>query len=205
MIKAVFTRHAFDRVEERLKITEVEVARILDSGETIPLMQEPGTHRLHLLFYSKADEQCFVAIQDQRDGTVVTILPPDFVNRYRVSLEVISDLMNPRSVVPRNSLSTKIDHSVSCYIFLLYFRSKNSETRRRQKIRIAVSDFPADISLPGLLLDDPRSRSRIAMEVQRHIQPWEILDGVSVRAKRLSPEPLDISKFDPGAITFQTS
>lgn len=76
-----FSRHAFDRVEERLTIPKAEVAAILDSGEAVPIGSETGSSRLHRLFYSIPDDTCFVAVQDERSGTVVTVLPVDYHER----------------------------------------------------------------------------------------------------------------------------
>ncbi len=73
-----FTRHAFQRVHERLSLLPGEVATLLDYDLAVNIGVERNGHRLHRLFYSPPDRCCFVAVQDERDGTVVTILPLDY-------------------------------------------------------------------------------------------------------------------------------
>jgi hypothetical protein len=55
-----------------------EVADILDWDLVVKIGEEKGTRRIHRLFYSQDDYQCFVAIQDEKTKTVVTILPVDY-------------------------------------------------------------------------------------------------------------------------------
>jgi len=73
-----FTRHAFIRVHERLGLPVQDVATILQTKRTLPLGHEVGTTRGHELFFSAPDNQCFVAVVDENDGTVITILPLDY-------------------------------------------------------------------------------------------------------------------------------
>lgn len=73
---ARLTRHARERIGDRLSTAPDEVAAILDHDLAVLLGADSG--RLHRLFFSPSDEQCFVAIQDQENGDVVTILPLDY-------------------------------------------------------------------------------------------------------------------------------
>lgn len=73
-----FSRHAFERIAKRTKLTCEEIARILDRKLTINTGRKPGFNRDHLLFYSSPDDDFFVAIQDSLTGTVVTVLPLDY-------------------------------------------------------------------------------------------------------------------------------
>lgn len=86
---ARFSRHALDRVQERLTATRVEVAALLNTGLFVPIGGEPGSHRTHRLFHSQRDRTSFVAVQDERDGTVVTVLPIDYHDlcAWQVSVE----------------------------------------------------------------------------------------------------------------------
>jgi len=73
-----FSRHAFERVLERLTLEPDEVAELLDWRLVVPIGEEKGSGRVHLLFYSEPDRLCFVAVQDRFSKTVITILPIDF-------------------------------------------------------------------------------------------------------------------------------
>ena len=77
-MKTSYTRHAWSRVLSRLSLTPAEVADLLDWNLSVAIGIESGTGRVHRLFFSAPDGMCFVAVQDQANGAVVTVLPVDF-------------------------------------------------------------------------------------------------------------------------------
>ena len=83
--QASFTTHAFDRVRSRLSLTTVDVADLLDSDRVILIGREKNSSRIHRLFYSKPDGYCFVAVQDEETGEVVTVMPADYRKAFAVS------------------------------------------------------------------------------------------------------------------------
>ena len=78
-----FTRHAWVRVRNRLSLTPIEVAAILNYDLAIPIGEESG--RTHKLFFSPPDDMCFVAVQDEMAGAIVTVLPLDYHSSWTVS------------------------------------------------------------------------------------------------------------------------
>ena len=70
--------HALDRLDSRLSLIPKQVVEILESGKIVPIGTETGKTRTHYLFYSIPDRQCFVAVIDDKDGTVITVLPEDY-------------------------------------------------------------------------------------------------------------------------------
>ena len=78
-----FSRNAFSRVLERLSLTPEEVKTILDEGRCLPIGSE-NIKREHILFYSEPDNFYFVAVFDVETGTIITILPVDYHNKWRV-------------------------------------------------------------------------------------------------------------------------
>lgn len=80
-----FTKHAFDRVGERLWLTPAEIATIIETEQYIRIGEEKN--RVHKVFYSKPDRQCFVAIHDERAhlNEIVTVLPLDYHHRWEIS------------------------------------------------------------------------------------------------------------------------
>jgi len=82
-----YSDHAFDRVKERLSLTDTDVLKILEKELYVLVGDETGSNRRHCLFYSYPDSCCFVAIQDKKDGTIITVLPVNYHNRWKVSLE----------------------------------------------------------------------------------------------------------------------
>lgn len=71
-----FTRHAWARVLDRLSLAPAEVATLLDYELAVPIGSRGRT--CHRLFYSAPDRQCFVAVQDEENGAVLTVLPIDY-------------------------------------------------------------------------------------------------------------------------------
>lgn len=81
--------HAIERLEERTQMAPDEMNHLLDNDGYFKLGSHAGFHRIHLLFYSPKDDNFFVAIQDERMGKVVTILPINYHNKlaWRISPE----------------------------------------------------------------------------------------------------------------------
>ena len=80
-LSAFFSRHAVQRIVERLSMDLDEVSVFLDEGVAVDVGREPASNRRHMLFYSPADRDYFVAIQDALYGTIVTILPIEYHRR----------------------------------------------------------------------------------------------------------------------------
>lgn len=72
---ACMSRHAFKRVRQRTRMSWQDLSNLLDRKVYVDSGHVPGFSRHHLVFYSELDQTCFVAIQDIRTGTVITILP----------------------------------------------------------------------------------------------------------------------------------
>ena len=76
MPPTAYSRHAWSRVLDRLSLTPAEVAILLDYDLAVTVGSRGRL--LHRLFFSPPDAQCFVAVQDERAGVVVTVLPLDY-------------------------------------------------------------------------------------------------------------------------------
>jgi len=100
-MKTHFTHHAYERIGERVRISPEQLARLIDNDLTVPLGMEPGRTRIHRLFYSHIDEQCFVIIQDERTGSVITVLPVDYHERIAWKISLTAQQM-ARSLVYAN-------------------------------------------------------------------------------------------------------
>lgn len=81
--------HAFDRVSRRLNMSHKEVADILDQEHYVLVGREEGTTRVHKLFFSVFDKNWFVAVQDEVDSYVITVLPIAYHNRMKASPEAL--------------------------------------------------------------------------------------------------------------------
>ena len=74
----VFSEHAVLRVRQRTKMTTSDILELISTGRVLNMGCKPGIPKRHILFYSAADDSCFVAIQDEVDGTIITVLPIDY-------------------------------------------------------------------------------------------------------------------------------
>lgn len=94
------TSHALENVFKRTSLLGAEVAKIIDEGITTPIGVEKGSRRVHILFYSPVDGECFVAVQDERTREIVTVLPPDFDRHCKVPPDAIYELLFRHGVFP---------------------------------------------------------------------------------------------------------
>ena len=64
--------HAIRRIQERISLTAEEIKGILDTDRAVSVGREDG--RVHRIFFSKPDKHYFEAVQDEKNGDVITIL-----------------------------------------------------------------------------------------------------------------------------------
>jgi hypothetical protein len=72
---------------------EEDVALLLDHGLAVKIFEEKKNDRVHLLFYSADDFQCFVAIYDHLTKTVITLLPVDYYEllNHKIALAFVEE------------------------------------------------------------------------------------------------------------------
>ena len=189
--KAVFTLHALDRVADRLHMSVAEVEEILNQEKTVLLGYEPGTRKMHLLFYSTTDQEYFVAVQDEKTREVVTILPFTY-DYYRTSFHHPSRLgiikaRARRKVVPPKPVNEKKNPAnfqnikPSNFYFALYFRNRLTEKLRVKTIVVSVKDYPGGkTQMEG---DDALHKMLVqSAEADKH--QYEYFENVFVRLGR---------------------
>lgn len=159
-MKRSYTRHAWMRVHERLSLTPAEVAEQLDAGLCVNIGKERGTYRIHRLFYSVPDRCCFVAIEDERNQVLITLLPVDFHENiaWSVSVEAQNEarsLVAEEMVLPSVSQllvapSPSVPLTAAVFRLFAYYRVA-------EKVRVAnLRSWPAApyLGSVGRLLDD---------------------------------------------------
>ena len=70
--------HAAKRIAQRTSMDSMELMSLLDNGACVNIGQHAGSYRRHLLFFSPKDSFFYVAIQDERNGEIITVLPPAY-------------------------------------------------------------------------------------------------------------------------------
>ena len=87
-----FTSHGFRRVNDHTALTHSEVSDILSSGKAILLGgEEKNPDRLHWVFYSIPDADCFVVVRDRRNAEIITLLPIHYHENiaWNISLDTL--------------------------------------------------------------------------------------------------------------------
>ena len=143
-----FSAHARIRVAERLSMLEEDVALLLDHGLAVKISEEKNTNRVHLMFYSADDFQCFVAIYDHQTKTVITLLPvdyyellnhkiaPAFVEEAKLKVSAEYDPFTDKKVSPSKNkaiaptiVATMLEKSATAFrVTVEYQRSQGDRT-----------------------------------------------------------------------------
>jgi hypothetical protein len=88
-MKARFTVHSFRQASKRLNLDPQEVKKLIDNGLVVLIGKDESTNKAHKLFFSMVDANWFVAVQDESTGELVTVLPHNYHNRWRISSEAL--------------------------------------------------------------------------------------------------------------------
>jgi len=98
--------HAKERVSQRTTLSATSVREMVDEGRCVSL-GEALPNRSCCLIYSKADDRCFVVVQDIGNWAVVTVLPlwmwknGDLSERSPQAEEARRLTLKPRSRQPK--------------------------------------------------------------------------------------------------------
>jgi hypothetical protein len=147
-----FSKHAFKRLAQRTKLSVETIVDILEHKIYINLGLMPGFNKGYLFFYSSADEDYFVAIQDLLNGTVLTILPEDF---HINSEKRITD--NDRQkvkkmyldyLVKKNEIPKSFGNKSSRVFVSTQYLDKNGQQRSKQifELKILNNNYGSSIS-----------------------------------------------------------
>lgn len=79
-----------ERPEAPLSLDPEDILRILDDPTLhLPIGMDERKGTIHLLFWSAPNRYWFVAVVDNENGDVVTILPVDYHSRWKVSPDAL--------------------------------------------------------------------------------------------------------------------
>lgn len=182
-----FTRHAWMRVLERLSLSPAEVAVLLDGGLTVPVGARGRA--VHQLFFSPPDAQCFVAVQDNDNGAVITVLPLDYHEScaWPVALGAQQEaeaLSSPLSST--GALHCEVP-GASVFRAGCYFTNGQGGLRSANLGSIPADPFDHQVSL---LLEDDRTIDELQHRVEIKRRLGEVLVRLFVRLGRQGPVTL---------------
>lgn len=196
--------HALDRVKERLHLSMEEILFRLDHDLFVPLGHEPKNHRHHRLFYSPIDDLCFVAVQDVRNGEVITIMPPDFrcgswyipPKAHKMAKELWDRHLLPDGPPSLAALPDEV--TIRTYtVRFMGFTELNGEGRAIRLCDVSVS-FPEGTDkhpLPYIL--EPRIIQLLRDQVTRNERYGPPIQSISFRVNKQRP----VQWFPMAAIT----
>lgn len=202
-MRLCYTRHAWTRVHERLSLTPLEVAEILDRDRAVNIGIEAGSTRVHRLFYSPPDREWFVAVVDQADGVLVTILPVDYHERFAWTVSEQAQQLARKLVItsglPIGSRpGTRADEAIAgsgAHVFRI--AAYVYDDLGHVKV-LSLGSWPAQPygGLVERLLDDERFFDAVGNRLTARGFPLQRCEAVYVRLGRLGP--LRVSLRDVG-------
>jgi hypothetical protein len=144
-----FSRHAFERIAQRTKLSCDEIAYILDHKLTINTGRKPGFNRNHLVFYSAIDDDFFVALQDGHTGTVVTVLPLDYHSNlaWKVSSEDLEAAKNLSFNVSETKAQQKPGSNSTIFMISGHFIDSNGNYKTKRIKSFYSAPYENDIKL----------------------------------------------------------
>ena len=139
-----FTRHAFKNVSARLFSSHDDIAKILDYGLFLPIGSEEGAkEKVHKLFFSKMDNEWFVAVQDEKNDEVITVLPIDYHNRWQISLEALMEakrLVTPADIAEEDPGPTR-ETAPGIVQITVTSKKSNGESRHFTLCKFSFGDW----------------------------------------------------------------
>lgn len=189
-LRTHFSLHAYERVVERLTLESSEVADLLDRDLAVKIGEEKGTRRIHRLFYSHEDRQCFIAIQDEKYRTVVTILPVDYYENLAHKIppsllaeaeQMISESTKPEpqaeTAAPRAKAGTEQQKAT---VFKIRGMAMNMQ-RKPRTFNLGSWPIANHDGSPTRLIQDREFTAEILKRANEKKMPDEYLVGFVIR------------------------
>lgn len=154
-------------------MTWQEIANLLDRKVCVDSGHVPGFSRHHFVFYNPIEQTYFVAIQDIKSGTVVTVLPLTYQARltwaipddtceqakllYEEYTRSEADKANKHEALLKAANDAKVANSRSFVVFIHYEDAEGHyKTRKLMSIQAAQYNFKInnliqDKQLPDML------------------------------------------------------
>lgn len=168
MPKTHFTNHGVFRVEggvgeRKLQLSVEQIAEILDSDKAVPVGKDGD--KVHRAFYSERDNMCFVAVQDIKNGDVITILPLSYHYRWVLDMNQVQKMAknsfyHGSSLSETKSLMTAGPNTF-CMISVEIWYQNDQKIRTERLRRFSVTE--------GTTLDEIVKNQNIRKEIEKEI------------------------------------
>ena len=187
-----------------------ELTALLDWDLAVKIGEEKRTNRIHRLFYSPDDQQCFVAIQDEKTQTIVTILPVDY---YQTLAAVIPQMLMEEAqrlvschanVKSRESVSPAGDPAVAPSVPGSFKISGTFMNLDRKPRSVNLGSWPSQTYKASIsrLLQDTRFFEVMQRKLREKMRPEEYVAGLAIRLGKKG-EAVWVSVEDDGSELFR--
>ena len=184
MPQTSYSRHAWSRVLSRLSLTPAEVAALLDYDLAVSVGVRG--RKVHRLFFSPPDRQCFVAVQDQDMGVVVTVLPLDY--HASCAWEISRDTQDHAERLTRSRPTSSSERAAwqdggapSVFRVGCYVTSGQGGLRYQNLGSVSADQFEHDVAL---LLEDDVTLDDLRRRIDARCRLGEVAVEVFVRLGR---------------------
>ncbi len=195
-MRTTFTSHASRQASQRLRLRLRDIARILEGNLSIPIGSE-SRHKIHRLFWSEPDAFWFVAIQDESDGGVITILPVNYHNRWKVPPGVLE---KAKQLAAQIVIDTPMEAGASAReirptpknqppVFRLTGHFKNTATATIRRVHLGKLPMNGCASIEKLM-ENPETHRRIREMIRQKESAEECCSEVYARKGRYGEDIL---------------
>ena len=194
--KATFTLHAVDRLREYAALNPPDVIRLLDEDKTLPVWRgkKDARDQTHRLFYSIVDHQSFIAVQDDENGEVITIL---LLDRSRCEVDIVGAVEQAKQLAgyvpaPPKGFTPGVDDTLALLASLMptnvhvFVRCRfewGAGRKRKRTVTVFEQRLPRNGWSEGLekMLADECFKQTLAERIESHTKPSDILAEIDIQ------------------------
>lgn len=160
--------HALKRLKQRTQTTVSELTHLLDNGGVVNLGSHPGKNLQSLVFFSPKDNCCFVAIQDNNVGKIITIWLLEYHKRlaWEIKAEECEEAKQLYDKYQQQQQSIAIAHKKQS--------KQTPPSPKPEKIVEAMVKKPKFILIINYIDKDFRHKRRVVLEVRAEKYNHEI-------------------------------
>lgn len=188
----LFSFHARIRISERLHMEKEEIFQLFHEGRYVMLGVDGESNKVHKLFYSHIDNAWFVAVQDQKNGEVVTVLPINYHGRWRISPTALfrAKAISQGDIVKEPE--PQVTAIVNCEPHFWFWATTENQLYRRNVIKLGSIPRSADHSIAYLLTYPPEIVAAFTRLVQEKVDSNSkivfVAAGIGSKGSRIALE-----------------
>lgn len=174
-----FTGHATFRNSQRVRLDPEVVLSELENGRCLPIGYEIGNRRKHLLFLNPRTQSFYVAVVDEDNGDIITILHADQDKYCKVGDDAIYMLCRELEHRKAQDIGEGRTEKIQVRVCISIYNRRYSSTREiNQKVYIDDMNRFDNLNLESEELTELNRRLR------SEIRSPETLTGVRICLKQ---------------------